>query len=94
MNNESIKQSWGLLKKKTLWFQPFSFFFFHQIFRKYWNMKEKPKLFLPNSSSNVNEVARAILSFFYFIYEKILHAQKGQSAYKRTKIKKAAFLCA
>ena len=45
------------------------------------------------SSSNVNEVIRAMLSF-YFIYEKILHAQKAQNAYKRTKRKNAAFLCA
>ena len=49
-------------------------------------------------SSNVNEVIRAVLDFFYlfiyFFYKKILHAQKAQNAYKRTKTKKAAFLCA
>ena len=48
-------------------------------------------------SSNVNEVIRAVLDFFYlfiyFFYKKILHAQKAQNAYKRTKTK-AAFLCA
>ena len=42
-------------------------------------------------SSNVKEVIRAILNFFFFFYEKILHAQLAQKAYKQTKIKKAAF---
>ena len=41
-------------------------------------------------SSNVNEAVRAILNFFF--YKKVLHAQKSQNAYKRTKRKKAAFL--
>ena len=51
-------------------------------------------------SSNVNEVIRAVLDFFIylfiylFFYKKILHVQKAQNAYKRTKTKKAAFLCA
>ena len=31
---------------------------------------------------------------FYFFYKKILSEQKAQNAYKRTKTKKAAFLCA
>ena len=30
----------------------------------------------------------------YFFCEKILEAQKAQNAYKQTKTKKAAFLCA
>ena len=42
-------------------------------------------------SSNVNEVISLILNFFF--NEKILHAQQAQNAHKRTKIKKAAFLC-
>ena len=37
-------------------------------------------------SSNVNEVIREILNFFF--YEKILRAQKAQNACKRTKRKK------
>ena len=42
-----------------------------------------------HGSSNVNEVIREILNFLiYFCYERISHAQ---NAYKRTKIKKAAF---
>ena len=46
-------------------------------------------------SSNVNEVIRTILNFFFiFFFEKILHAQKAQNAYKRTTTNKAAFLCA
>ena len=54
------------------------------------------KFFLRNSkngfllSGNVNEVIRAILNFFFF-YGNILHAQKAQSAYKRTKTKKQHF---
>ena len=40
-------------------------------------------------SSNVNEVIRAILSFFIiFFFEKILQAQEALKAYKQTKIKK------
>ena len=39
-------------------------------------------------SSNVNEVIRAVLNFFY---EKILHAQNAQNVHKRTKTKKSAF---
>ena len=31
-------------------------------------------------SSNVNEAIRAILNFFVFFYEKILHEQKAQNA--------------
>ena len=34
-------------------------------------------------SSNINEVIRAVLNFFF--YEKILHAQKAQKAPKSTK---------
>ena len=40
-----------------------------------------------NSSSNVNEVIRAILNF---LYPKISQAQKVQNAYKQTKIKNAS----
>ena len=29
-------------------------------------------------SSNINEVIRAVLNFFFFFYEKILRAQKAQ----------------
>ena len=35
-----------------------------------------------------------MINFKPFFYEKILHAQQAQNAHKRTKIKKAAFLCA
>ena len=45
----------------------------------------------PLTSSNVNEVTRAVSNFF--IYERF-HTQKAQNANKWTKIKKAAFLCA
>ena len=34
-------------------------------------------------SSNINEVIRAVLNFFF--YEKILHAQKGHKAQKAQK---------
>ena len=43
-----------------------------------------------SNSSNVNEVIRTVLNFFFF-YKKISHARKAQNAYKRTKIKMAAF---
>ena len=36
-----------------------------------------------SKSSNVNEVIRAVLNFFF--YEKILHAQKGHKAQKAQK---------
>ena len=39
-------------------------------------------------SSDINEVIRAVLNFFY---EKISHAQNAQIVHKRTKTKKAAF---
>ena len=46
----------------------------------------------------VNEGIRAILNLFvyyyYCFYKKISHEQKAQNAYKRTKTKKTAFLCA
>ena len=37
------------------------------------------------SSSNINEVIKAVLNFliFFFFYEKILHAQKEQKAQRR-----------
>ena len=35
-----------------------------------------------STSSNVNEVISAILNFFIFFYEKILHAQKAQKVQK------------
>ena len=49
-----------------------------------------------NISSNVNEVSRAVLNLFIFIFillfnEKISHAQKAQNAHKQTKTKKTAF---
>ena len=47
---------------------------------------------ISDNSSNVNEVIRAVLNFFF--YEKISHAQKAQNGYKRTKTKKAAFVSA
>ena len=47
-------------------------------------------MFAKVTSSNVNEVIRTILNSFF--YEKILHAQKAQNAYKQTKIKKTAFV--
>ena len=41
-------------------------------------------------SSNINEVIRTISNlFFFFIYEKILHAQKAQKAQKVQKAQKA-----
>ena len=46
------------------------------------------------TSSNVNEVIRAILNFLISFYKKILSDWKAQNAYKQTKTKKAAFLCA
>ena len=49
-------------------------------------------MFAKVTSSNVNEVIRAILNSFF--YDKILHAQKAQNAYKQTKIKKGTVLCA
>ena len=38
--------------------------------------------FVKVSSSNVNEVIRAVVNFFFFFYKKILHAQKAQKAPK------------
>ena len=46
--------------------------------------------FLP-TSSNGNEVIRAILNLFIFFYKKISHTQKAQNAYKQTKTKNTAF---
>ena len=34
-----------------------------------------------------------VLGQFYFLNEKISHDEKHKNAYKRTKTKKAAFLC-
>ena len=69
--------------------------FFDDIRNRYYfatfELRMKITLQLRFISSNVNEVIRIILNFFF--YEKILHAQQAQKAYKRTKIKKAAFLC-
>ena len=36
-------------------------------------------------SSNINKVIRAVLNFFFFFYEKILHAPKAQKAPKSIK---------
>ena len=52
-----------------------------------------------NASSNVVEVIKRALNFFLFTEKfytdkKPKKAQKVQNAYKRTKIKKVAFLCA
>ena len=46
-------------------------------------------------TSNVNEVIRAVLNFFnFFFFHKRFHThKKHKNAYKRTKTKKAAFLC-
>ena len=43
------------------------------------------------TSSNINEVIRAVLNFllFSFFYEKILHAQKTQKEHKAQKAQKA-----
>ena len=43
------------------------------------------------TSSNINEVIRAVLNFllFSFFYEKILHAQKTQKDHKAQKAQKA-----
>ena len=40
-------------------------------------------------SSNINEVIRAVLNFFFFFYEKILHARKVQKAQKAQKAPKS-----
>ena len=42
-----------------------------------------------NFSSNINEVIRAVLNslFFYFFYEKILHAPKAPKAQRRNQAK-------
>ena len=37
------------------------------------------------SSSNINEVIRLVLTFYYFFYDKILHAQKAPKAPKNAK---------
>ena len=42
------------------------------------------RMFAKMTSSNLNEVIRAISNFFF--YEKILHAQKAQNAYKPIKV--------
>ena len=60
-------------------------------------MKQWKTLVYLLDSSAVNEGIRAILNlfiFFFFFYKKISHAEKAQNAYKRTKTKKTAFLCA
>ena len=45
-------------------------------------------------SSIVDEVIKATLNFFIFFFtRRFPHSQKAQNAYKRTKKKKAAFLC-
>ena len=43
------------------------------------------------TSSNINEVIRAVLNFllFSFFYEKILHAQKTQKEHKAQKAPKS-----
>ena len=49
------------------------------------------------ASSIVNEGIRVILNLFIiiiFFYKKISHEQKSKNAYKQTKTKKTAFLCA
>ena len=41
---------------------------------------------MKNVRSNINEVIRAVLNFFFFFFnEKILYAQKAPKAPKRTK---------
>ena len=50
-----------------------------------------------NVNSIVNEGIRALLNLYLFIYffcKKVSHAQKAQNAYKQTKTKSTAFLCA
>ena len=46
------------------------------------------------TSSNVNEVIRAIVNFLIFFTRKFLSDQRAQNGYKQSKTKKAAFLCA
>ena len=41
-------------------------------------------------SSNVNEVIRAVLNFFNFFYEEILHAQKAHKHIQANKHKKGS----
>ena len=41
-----------------------------------------------NSSSNINEVVRAVLNSLLFFYEKICHAPKAQKASKVPKAQK------
>ena len=42
-----------------------------------------------SDSSNINEVIRAVLNFFFFFYEKILHAPKALKAQEAQKRKYA-----
>ena len=44
-------------------------------------------LFLTQQSSNINEVIRAVLNFFFYFNKKILHTQKAQKAQKAQKTK-------
>ena len=45
---------------------------------------------MKNVRSNINEVIRAVLNFFFFFfYENILHAQKALKALKAQKSQKA-----
>ena len=58
-------------------------------FRKQFWREHKKK------SSNVNEVIRAVLTFLFIFFTKRFHThKKHKNAYKQTKAKKTAFLCA
>ena len=44
-------------------------------------------MWLIHSSSNINEVIRAVLNPLFFFYEKILHAPKAPKAQRRNQAK-------
>ena len=59
------------------------------------NVKQQEIKEMVAASSIINEGIRAFLNLLiFFFHKKISHAQKAQNAYKQTKTKKTAFLCA
>ena len=49
----------------------------------------KPLKYFKDTSSNVNEVIRAVLNSLFFFYEKISHALKALKSTKSTKSTKS-----
>ena len=56
-------------------------------FQKWWLTFTFCSLLL--TGSNINEVIRAVLNFFFFFYEKISHAQKAPKSTQSTKSTKS-----